>query len=63
MGVKTMTYFIIIYLVIGFLFGILSVLSTIKNYKWSNLDVFIMFLNTILAWPTMLLWILTNKKS
>lgn len=63
MGVKTMTYFIIIYLVIGCPFGILSILSTIKDYKRSNLDVFIMFLNTILAWPAMLIWILTNKKS
>lgn len=56
-----MTCFIIIYLVIGCLFGILSVVSTINERN--NLDVFIMFLNTILAWPTMLLWMLTNKKS
>ena len=56
-----MTYFIIIYLVIGFPCGILSVLASIRDKKWSNFDLFIMFLNTVLAWPTMLLWLLANR--
>lgn len=53
-----MTCFIIIYLVIGFLFGGLALLSMHEDSDWSILEKLLLSFMTILAWPAVLLYVL-----